>query len=290
MPSNSNSAVAGQPGVDAATDGDFEDARSAASNRIDQDENPSVFELLDRAKTASAAIALLIPRAEGGEVDALAALQALLGTCFFVWDEGTPFPENDSVNDSDLYRLREQAAQRRMKFCGGRTAEVDRLFALTANFQDRMEAAAAAGDDTGLAHQLFLNRSALDEAGTAAALQIVRSTSSPHAYGLALSALLGSADEQVTQILGDVFTPRDLASDRAAVIEMAVQWAECSRGGDDCGSYNRSADSDCIYFGECHAHLNRFDYIRTRALNDRQFEQMQRLLRRINSDLLGSGG
>ena len=263
---------------------------SAAPRDGDLDRTPSAFQLLDQADSAQAAIAQLAPRAENGEVDALVALQDLLGTCFLAWDEGALPPLNDSTESGDLHRLREQAMQRRLTFCGERNAEIDRLTALTADFQERMEAAAAAGDDTALAHQLFLNRRALDSAGTAAALQIARSTSSPEAYSLALSALLESDDARVDRILGDVFTSRDLASDRATVIEMAVQWAECTRGVDDCGMYSRSADSDCIYFGECHAHLNRFDYIRTRALNDRQFEQMQALLRRIDSDLLTPGG
>lgn len=273
---------AASPGEQAQRERRREEAGSAQAA---SDRPRDGFDLLARAQRAGDAYQPLLVAARAGDVSALMALNKLVGYCYFVFDDPRRAPRNDSDPGSAVYRLREVALQRRRAFCNDEVGHRGAV-AYLADYQTMMEAAAESGDELAIASQLFLAREQLSPEGVELAIEIGRETRSPEVLADIILALAASGDPRIQAIERRVFHELQPRAERDLVIARAATWAACTQGGADCGPDNREAESDCIYFGECHPQLSRMEYIRRYALSAQHFAQMQRYLALLEREVL----
>lgn len=234
--------------------------QEAGSVQAASDRPRDGFDLLARSQRASDAYQPLLVAARAGDVSALMALSKLVGYCYFLFDDPRRAPRNDSEPGSAVYRLREAAMQRRRAFCNDEVGHRGAV-AYLADYQAMMDAAAEAGDEMAIASRLFLAREELSPEGVELAIEIGRETRSPEVLADIILTLAASGDPRIQAIERRVFHELQMPPERDLVTTRAAVWAACALGGADCGPNNREAESDCIYFGECHPQRSRMEYI-----------------------------
>lgn len=265
------------PGVSAET---FEADRAADGAAW------SPFAILAAAKRASEAFAKLLPLAESGDAAALLAVSQLVSDCQFLFH-----PQHYSLKAPPVgtpqHGAWQAARNRRQDFCDAPAEHRRAMDEVLADFQEKLELAAARGDELALV-ALLGNVGNIEDAAAVVegVLDIVGNTKEPEVLREAVRLLAASADSRVKAIENRVFDDLQGRGERDLVIFYAGEWMACANGASNCAPYSREADSQCIFSGECFSHMSRFDYIRSRALSGRQFEQMHRYLELLKDELL----
>lgn len=243
------------------------------------------FAVVAAAKNASQAYRELLPRARRGDFAAIEAVHLLNRACFYLFRDTSHAPINDSPIDSKLFKMRQEAFSRRKNFCDDLASfqAVEQEFSGD-SYRETESRAVELGDEVAISSKLSLSDASPESVDLA--IHLASQTKKPGVLFNSIVAFAESDDPRIASINNRVFGRHDSSEYRGNVTGAAAMWAACMNGQPDCGPYSMEADSSCIYLGECYSNISRMDYLRTRVLSARQFEQMQLYLQLLNDEVL----
>lgn len=171
--------------------------------------------------------------------------------------------------------------EREQRYCND--ARLADTRSLIENWRARTRELAQSGDELSIAQALGMNRLGITrEEEVEVARTIALTSGDPYAVRFALDAL-GSGE--LGQNSFDFGVPtshasHDFANEVAVIREAAATWLSCDLGA-LCGPYSELQRSACFYRNNCAPGLTTKEFIRTRLLNDPQFELMEQYVQAI---------
>jgi hypothetical protein len=241
--------------------------------------------MLNTASKMSEIEGELLLRARGGDTAAMAVVVELTSLCTqfspMFGDEFHPRHEVAKLPAGSTERAsKEKALAALVAFCDRQYGPGEAI-QLVKEFSTRLSEAAAKGDITARAYNLF------PEENEASVLNALQESKDPWLAERAMNAFFIKNGPVAKQLDSEVFPSHMLAVSPAEAMHirsMAARWRGCELGA-ACGPNHHNELGQCLYLGNCGLGLSRQAYIQQRELSAYQFELMQKYLAAFDTQI-----